>query len=70
MDVYPVHLFDNATSYRNLFLTYVLTFNDVLNPQKLVDSLRELLRNGDWRKFGGRFRFNVSNGNAAKRRRD
>ncbi|TQV91244.1 BCL5p [Cordyceps javanica] len=58
MDIYPVHLLDNAANFRNLFLSYVFTFNDVLDPEKLASSLSDLLHIGDWRKLGGRFRFN------------
>ncbi len=59
MDVYPVHLFDNADDYRKLFMSYIFVFNDVLDAQKLSESLSALLETGDWRKLGGRLRTNV-----------
>lgn len=60
MEVYPVHLLDNCDNYRKLFMSYIFQFNNVLDGQKLADSLSTLLEIGDWRKLGGRFRFNVS----------
>lgn len=60
MDVYPAHLLDDCDNYRKLFMSYIFQFNDVLDGQKLADSLSALLEIGDWRKLGGRFQFNVS----------
>lgn len=60
-DVYPVHLLDNATDYRNLFMSYLFRFNDVLDSDKLADSLTKLLRIGHWRKLSGRLRLKVGN---------
>lgn len=59
MQVYPIHLLDNAQDYRKPFLAYLLVFNDVLDPQRLTDSLSELLQTGDWKKLGGRLRKTV-----------
>ncbi|CZR65590.1 uncharacterized protein PAC_15490 [Phialocephala subalpina] len=55
-DVYPVHLLDNANDYRNLFMSYLFRFKDILDSDKLADSLTKLLEIGDWRKLGGRLR--------------
>ena len=41
-------------------MSYIFQFNDVLDGQKLADSLSALLEIGDWRKLGGRFQYNVS----------
>lgn len=57
--VYPVHQLDNAHDYRKLFMSYIFRFNDVLDSAKLANSLSTLLEIGDWKKLGGRFRFNV-----------
>lgn len=57
--VYPVHLLDNAHDYRKLFMSYIFRFNNALDSEKLADSLSTLLETGDWKKLGGRFRFNV-----------
>lgn len=59
MHVYPVHLLDNAQDYRRAFLAYLFVFNDALDPQKLADSLSQLLQTGDWKKLGGRLRKTV-----------
>lgn len=59
MSTYPVHLIDASKDYQKLFLAYLLVFRDVLDGQKLADSLSELLEIGDWRKLGGRLRRNV-----------
>lgn len=59
MSVYPVHLLDTAQDFRKLFLAYLFVFTDVLDAQKLADSLSELLAIGDWKKLGGRLRKNV-----------
>ena len=59
MDVYPVHVLDNAEYYRKIFMSYIFRFNDILDGQQLADSLSALLKIGDWRKLSGRFRFNA-----------
>lgn len=59
MQVYPVHLLDNAQDYRKAFLAYLFVCNDVLDPQRLADSLSQLLQTGDWKKLGGRLRTTV-----------
>ncbi|KAJ9487553.1 hypothetical protein VN97_g5754 [Penicillium thymicola] len=56
-DVYPLHAMDNNPNY----VDWVMRFNDALDAQMLKDSLSRLLEIGNWRKFGGRFRYN-SNG--------
>ncbi|KAJ3475670.1 hypothetical protein NLG97_g9379 [Lecanicillium saksenae] len=58
MEVYPVHLLDNAENYRKAFVAYLLVFNDALDAQKLADSLSELLQIGDWKKLAGRLHVN------------
>ncbi|KAK2791553.1 hypothetical protein FQN52_004742 [Onygenales sp. PD_12] len=55
-DVYPVHLLDDAKSFRRVCPSYLFRFNDVLDAERLYDSLSRLLEIGDWRKLGGRFR--------------
>ncbi|KAM4066509.1 transcriptional regulator sdnM [Hirsutella rhossiliensis] len=54
-DVYPVHVFDDAKVNRKL-LSWVMRFNDVLDPERLHAALSRLLEIGDWRKLGGRLR--------------
>jgi hypothetical protein len=60
-DVYPIHLLDNAKDYRNLFMSYLFRFNDILDSNRLADSLTKLLEIGHWRKLGGRLRLKVIN---------
>ncbi|KAH6892456.1 hypothetical protein B0T10DRAFT_401348 [Thelonectria olida] len=54
-DVYPVHMFDNA-KVNHCLLSFIMRFNDVLDPEKLCDALSRLLEIGDWRKLGGRLK--------------
>jgi hypothetical protein len=56
VDVYPLHILDNA-KVNHCLVSFVLRFNDVLDPEKLNDSLLRLLEIGDWRKLGGRQKF-------------
>ena len=58
-DVYPFHLLDDIKIHRAAILNFTLHFNDVLDVQKVHDSLKELLEIGDWRKLGGRIRVKV-----------
>lgn len=57
-DIYPVHLLDNAKTFRN-YESYLFRFNDVLDSKKLYSSLSRLLEIGNWRKVGGRLRLKV-----------
>lgn len=54
-DIYPLHALDNSPDW----VVWVMRFNDVLDAQKLNDSLSRLLEIGDWRKLGGRIRCKV-----------
>lgn len=58
-DVYPMHLLDAGKSIREIACIWTLRFNDVLDPEKLHESLKTLLDMGDWRKLGGRIRQKV-----------
>lgn len=55
-DVYPLHMLDDTKTLRGIAVTWVLRFNDVLDPDRLHASLSRLLEIGDWRKVGGRLR--------------
>ncbi|KAH8891617.1 hypothetical protein GQ53DRAFT_687175 [Thozetella sp. PMI_491] len=55
-DIYPVHMLDDTKSLRGIVVTWTLRFNDVLDAEKLHNSLSRLLEIGDWRKIGGRLR--------------
>lgn len=59
-DIYPVHMLDDTKTLRGIVVTWTLHFNDVLDADKLHDSLSRLLDIGEWRKVGGRLRLKVS----------
>lgn len=58
-EIFPVHFIDQAGLIRASIISYTFRYNDVLDPEKLHDSLVKLLGIGDWRKFGGRLRLDV-----------
>ncbi|KAF5671964.1 hypothetical protein FDENT_10810 [Fusarium denticulatum] len=55
--VYPTHMIDNVSILEFLVMAWTMRFNDVLNGDKLHQSLSELLTIGDWKKLGGRLRY-------------
>jgi hypothetical protein len=58
--VYPVHTLDDTPTMRSILITWTICFNDVLDADKLQQSLSSLLNIGDWRKLGGRLRLKVN----------
>lgn len=58
-EVYPVHMLDGVRVHRNFICTWILRFDDVLDPEVLRTSLARLFDIGDWRKVGGRIRIKV-----------
>ncbi|KAG5791259.1 hypothetical protein H9Q69_009685 [Fusarium xylarioides] len=54
--VYPTHMIDNVSVLKFLVMAWTMRFNDVLNADKLHESVSELLTIGDWKKLGGRLR--------------
>jgi hypothetical protein len=58
-DVIPVHLFDDSAAARGIVLVWTFRFEDILNPQKLRDSLSELFGMDGWKRLSGRFRMQV-----------
>jgi hypothetical protein len=57
--VYPLHMLDDSKTLRNIVVAWTLRFDDVLDVEKLYDSLSRLLKIGDWRMIGGRLRLRV-----------
>uniref|UniRef100_A0A0B7KAZ0 Uncharacterized protein n=1 Tax=Bionectria ochroleuca TaxID=29856 RepID=A0A0B7KAZ0_BIOOC len=55
-EVFPLHFIDRSASLRNPVHVSTWYFNDVLDGDKLHQSLDHLLHLGDWKKLGGRFR--------------
>lgn len=60
-EIFPVHYLDQRSLLPELILSVTFRCNDVLDPEKLRDSLVELLELDGWRKLGGRLRRNVRN---------
>jgi len=58
-EVVPMHLFDDIVGYRNNSLTWSCHFDEVLDANKLKDSLWQVLEMDGWRKLGGRLRKTV-----------
>jgi hypothetical protein len=58
--VYPLHMLDDSKTLRSIVVAWTLRFDDVLDVEKLHDSLSRLLEIGDWRMIGGRLRLRVT----------
>jgi hypothetical protein len=58
--VYPLHMLDDTPSLRNIVVAWTLRFDDVLDVEKLHESLSRLLEIGEWRMLGGRLRLKVT----------
>lgn len=58
-NVFPIHFIDQAGLIRASIISYTFRYNDVLDPEKLHNSLIKLLGMNDWRKLGGRLRLDV-----------
>lgn len=58
--VVSMHHMDDSPINRSIVLMFMMRFDDVLDPEKLKDSLEKLLSRDDWRKLGARIRLNVS----------
>jgi hypothetical protein len=57
--VIPFRFADDFVYTRGLCLDISLCFDDVLDPEKLRESLDVLLNKDGWRKLGARMRLNV-----------
>lgn len=57
-DIYPLYPFDSDKTNR-CFVSWLMRFNDVLDPEQLNNALARLLEIGDWKKLGGRLRWKV-----------
>ncbi|KAF7546857.1 hypothetical protein G7Z17_g8139 [Cylindrodendrum hubeiense] len=55
-DIYPVHFFDDNETNRKKTMSWTMRFNDILDAEKIHDSLCRLLEIGDWRKLAGHLR--------------
>lgn len=69
--VYPLYTLDNTRFLRDFTLAWTLKFDDVLNVDKLHDSLSQLLETDGWRMLGGQLRLKVtSKSNTCPLKRD
>ncbi|CZR51145.1 related to LysR family regulatory protein [Phialocephala subalpina] len=57
--IVPVHFFDDTPLWRAFVLYSMFVFDDVLDAEKLRDSLDTLARRDGWRKLGARMRRNA-----------
>lgn len=60
--VVPLHFFENSPLVQGNNMAVSLVFDDVLDPEKLSDSLEGLVKREGWQRLGGRLRKNVSLG--------
>lgn len=58
-EIVPMHLFDDIVGYRNNSLSWSCHFDEVLDADRLKDSLWQVLEMDGWRKLGGRLRKTV-----------
>ncbi|RFU81147.1 hypothetical protein TARUN_1056 [Trichoderma arundinaceum] len=55
-EIAPLHLFDDTATLRGLTMMWTFKFEEVLDADKLGDSLSQLFQMDEWRKLGGRMR--------------
>jgi hypothetical protein len=60
--VYPLHILDDNKTLHNFVVAWTLRFDDVLDVEKLNNSLSRLMEIDDWRMLGGRLRLKVTSG--------
>jgi hypothetical protein len=58
--VIPFHTLDGHAVVQAMVLEFAYRFDDVLEYERLRNSLERLLEIGDWRKLGARIRKKVS----------
>ncbi|KAI0539496.1 hypothetical protein GGR58DRAFT_234925 [Xylaria digitata] len=56
--IVPMHHMDDSPINRSMVVMFMMRFDDVLDPEKLKDSLEKLFSRDDWRKLGARIRLN------------
>lgn len=57
--VYPVHYWDDTTTFRSVVLYNLFRVDDALDVQKVEGALVKLVNRDGWRKLGARLRLNV-----------
>ena len=58
--VVPLHFFEGSPLVQGNNMFVSLTFEDVLDPEKLRNALEGLVQRPGWQRLGGRLRKNVS----------
>ena len=58
-EIVPVHLFDGTTTLRGCILVWMFRFDEVLDPDKLHDSLSRVFQRDGWHRLGGRYKRRV-----------
>ncbi|AEO59460.1 hypothetical protein MYCTH_2307806 [Thermothelomyces thermophilus ATCC 42464] len=58
--VVPLHFFENSLLVQGNNMAVSLVFDDVLDPEKLRQSLERLIKRDGWQRLGGRLRKNAS----------
>ncbi|KAK5637453.1 hypothetical protein RRF57_013168 [Xylaria bambusicola] len=56
--IVPMHHMDDNNMNRSIVVMFMMRFDDVMDPERLKDSLEKLLSRDDWRKLGARIRLN------------
>lgn len=57
--VVPLHFFENSLLVQGNNMAVSLVFDDVLEPEKLRESLEGLIKRDGWQRLGGRLVKNV-----------
>lgn len=57
--IIPLHFFDDNPLFTRVTLYNLKVFNDVLDPEKLLDGLERLVQRPTWQKLSGRIRRGV-----------
>lgn len=60
--VQPLHFFENSLLVQGNNMAVSLVFDDVLDPEKLRQSLEGLVKREGWQRLGGRLRKNATTG--------
>lgn len=58
--VLPLRLLDSNEAFTRLAVDFTLRFDDVLDPEKLHNSIKRLVQLGTWNQLGVRYKKNVS----------
>lgn len=57
--IVPLHFFESSPLVQGNNMAVSLVFDDVLDPDKLRESLEGLVKREGWQRLGGRLRKNV-----------